>query len=181
MSYSELISSYLEGDEGSFHILCKKIQPMLYNYINSIVKDSETAKDYCQDVLIKVFLKIKSGKYLDNGRFMSWLLTIARNMVGDDFRKQNKYHFYSFDENDNISFNNLSCENSFDDLSDNVNYKLLYTTLSPNQRHIIYLRYFRELSYKDIAKAMSININTALGINRYAVVKMRKQYYKLYG
>lgn len=176
---SVLLVRYRSGDCASFQTLFFRYKQRIFNYINSKVLNVDISNDILQDTFIKVFKIIRKGSYNEQGKFLPWILRISHNLVMDHFRqiKRSKM-IYEKDFFKNIS-NTKSCESSFKEkiISDKTLSKTLATmidTLPQSQQEIIKLRFFEDLSFKEIAVINNISINTALGRVRYSLNNLRK-------
>ena len=177
---SVLLIRYRSGDSASFQTLFFRYKQRIFNYINSKVLNVDISNDILQDTFIKVFKIIRKGSYNEQGKFLPWILRISHNLVMDHFRqiKRSKM-IYEKDFFKNIS-NTKSCESSFKEkiISDKTLSKTLASmidTLPQSQQEIIKLRFFEDLSFKEIAVINNISINTALGRVRYSLNNLRKK------
>lgn len=176
---SVLLINYRSGDSSSFKILFLRHKQRIFNYINSKVLNVDISNDILQDTFIKVFKIIRKGSYNEQGKFLPWVLRISHNLVMDHFRKVKRSKMiYEKDLFKQLSCTK-SCENSFDEkiISDKTLSKTLNTmidTLPQSQKEIIKLRFFENLSFKEIALMNDISINTALGRVRYSLNNLRK-------
>ena len=178
----ELVRNYINGHEESLSELVTRHQKKVFTYIRMLVKDTELAEDLFQDVFVKVIHTLKSGNYNEEGKFLPWAMRIAHNLVIDHFRKSNKVRLISESSSTKDDFNifsTLSLEDkniqetmSYDELEKQM--VDLIDHLPATQRDILKMRIFRDMSFKDIAEAEDISINTALGRMRYALINMRK-------
>jgi len=177
-----LVKEYIDGNEKAFECLVFRHKNKIYRYIYTKVKDPLLAEDIFQETFIKVIHTIKLGSYNENGKFLTWVMRIAHNLIVDHFRKVNKIRFISesSSKNDNFSIFNLL---SLDDLNvqEQITSEELKTQmvsliehLPPTQREIIKQRIFQDLSFKEISDIDNISINTALGRMRYALINLRK-------
>jgi RNA polymerase sigma-70 factor (ECF subfamily) len=179
---SELISLYREGDEKAFEVLLMRHKDKIYRFIYLKIKDSALASDLFQETFIKIINTIKLGNYNEEGKFLPWAMRIAHNMVIDYFRKANKVKFISESSSDKDNFNifhtlslkdnNIQDNLMLDELKGQMVQLLDY--LPEDQREMVKMRIFQDLSFKDIAEMEDISINTALGRMRYALMNMRK-------
>jgi RNA polymerase sigma-70 factor (ECF subfamily) len=178
----ELIRAYLSGDQKSFELLLNRNKDRIFGYIISKVRNESLANDIFQDVFIKVIKTLKNGSYNEEGKFLTWVLTISHNMVVDHFRRSNKMKMISESSSKSEEFNifsilSLTDSNIEDDIvknqieSDIVN---LVEYLPAEQRDVLKNRIFKGMSFKDIADSEEISINTALGRMRYALINLRK-------
>lgn len=175
---SQLLSLYKSGDEEAFKELLEKHKNRVYTTVYLIVKDRYVAEDLTQDVFIKVIKTIKNGKYNEEGKFLPWLLRISHNLAIDYFRKQKRNPTIITEDGSNI-FNSIAfAENSIE--SNRVNKEThkkireLIRTLPKTQREVLIMRHFTDMSFKEIAEATGVSINTALGRMRYALINLRK-------
>jgi len=174
-----LINDFLNGDLKGFETLFKRHRSSLYRYILKIIKDKELADDFCQDTWLKVFNSIKSGKYNEQGKFINWVKFLAKNLIGDYFRKVKKYPTIS------VSYYGYSIENQFSyDLFDNAIERQedlniiseLVNNLNHDQNKVILAVIFNDQSFKEFSQDNKLSINTALGRKRYAIKNLRKMY-----
>ena len=178
LSDREIISLYINGQENALNIIITRHRRRMFGYILSKVKDKDTAEDIFQDVFIKIINSIKKGKYNEEGKFIVWAMTITHNLIMDFFRKKKKNRFLKptdeFDIFDVLSDNSLNSEQQMirsqviDDLTK------LIDDLPSSQKEVLKLRYYSNMSFKDIAEKCDISINTALGRMRYALINIRK-------
>ncbi len=178
MSDDELVENYIAGQERCLQVLIDRHRNKIYSYIIMLVKQQELAEDVFQDAFIKVIDNLKKGKYVPNGRFASWVMRIAHNLIIDFYRKQKNLKTVSNDGND------YDLLNSTKFAEDNIEDKMVYSQimkevvelmnyLPDNQKEVVKLRHFMGLSFKDIAEETGVSINTALGRMRYALINMR--------
>ncbi len=175
----ELIQQFLAGKQSSLEILINKYKNRVYTYILLIVKKPEVADDIFQDTFIKVINSLKKNKYIDNGKFVSWVTRIAHNLVIDYFRKEKKLNTKSningeIDLFNSPKFSEKTIEDNLiaDQISKDV--KQIIDELPTEQREIIIMRHYMDLSFKEIAEETGVSINTALGRMRYAIINLRK-------
>ena len=175
----ELIKQFIEGKQSSLEILINKYKNRVYTYILLIVKKPEVADDIFQDTFIKVIHSLKKNKYVDNGKFVSWVTRIAHNLVIDYFRKEKKLNTKSNMNGEIDLFNSTKfAEETIEDvlianqISKDV--KQIIDELPTEQREIIIMRHYMDLSFKEIAEETGVSINTALGRMRYAIINLRK-------
>ncbi|QCX53292.1 RNA polymerase sigma factor [Elizabethkingia sp. JS20170427COW] len=179
-----LIIDYQSGNGKSFETLLKRYQKELYNYIYFKVGNESLANDFYQDTLVKIMVKLKEGKYQEDGRFILWAKRIAQNLIIDYHRARCKRDYISescfFSEDDTFSIFDFIPEpqmNVEEQLIQQHIYQNLYSILDllpENQREIIDLRFFKELSFKEISEQTGCSINTSLGRVRYALINLRK-------
>ncbi len=174
-----LIQEFLNGEQSSIEVLINRYKNKIFTYILLYVKHESLAEDIFQDTFIKVIKSLKAGKYQEKGIFVSWVMRIAHNLIIDHFRKAKHLRTYSSDDSD------IDILNSKRFAEDNVEDEMVNTqirddirellNLLPNdQREVIVLRHYMNLSFKEIADHTDVSINTALGRMRYALINLRK-------
>ena len=175
----ELIERYQDGDVHSFELLIGRYQKQVYSYILTLVKDKQLADDVFQDTFVKIIQTVKSKGYKDDGRFVQFAMRIAHNLVIDHFRKENRIptvESSSEDYNyiDNVPITDASVEQGM--IVDQVHSDLhrMIAFLPDEQREVLRMRIFDDMSFKDIADITNVSINTALGRMRYALINLRK-------
>ena len=178
ISDSILVSDYIKGKEPALGVLIKRHQQRLFSFIYSKVKDRDISEDIFQDTFIKVIKTLKKGNYNEEGKFLPWVMRIAHNLVIDHFRKSNRMpSFKNTDEFDIFSVigdGNLNAEKKliqeqiFSDVRDLVN------ELPEDQKEVLIMRMYKDMSFKEISENTCVSINTALGRMRYALINMRK-------
>lgn len=179
VSDRELLNSYLQGNKSAISTLIDKYNRRVRDYLRMMVKDDDVADDIAQETFIKVIKVIDEGRYVDNGKFLSWVLRIAHNRALDYFRAQKSNNSVS---ESSTGYNVLGtlryAENSIEDniISDQTDQSIrdLVELLPEEQREVVMLRYYSDLSFKDIAEQTGVSINTALGRMRYALINLRK-------
>ncbi|SFU71203.1 RNA polymerase sigma-70 factor, ECF subfamily [Pustulibacterium marinum] len=175
---SELVSKYIKGNEGALEILIERHNQRIYSFIFSKVYDKEVADDIFQDTFIKVINTLKKGKYNEEGKFLPWVMRIAHNLVIDYFRKNKRMPKFEGNDDFNIfsviADGSLNAENQI--IKDQVDFDVrrLMEELPDDQREVLYMRIYRDMSFKEIADATDVSINTALGRMRYALINLRK-------
>ena len=175
---SKLVSNYIGGCEKSLEVLINKHKHKLYNFIYSKVLNKDNAEDLFQETFIKVIKTLKRGVYNEEGKFLPWVMRIAHNLVIDFFRKNKR--FPSFDKNDNFDIfqlvkdENPSIERLLIDKQVLDDLQKIIIKLPQDQREVIDLRLYKEMSFKEISEATGVSINTALGRMRYAIINLRK-------
>ena len=176
----ELALLYVEGNNRAFDLLLSRNEVKLFTYIMFFVRDQEVANDIFQETFLKVVSKLQNHEYSVNGKFGGWLLRIAHNVMMDMYRGQRyKYVVESKDDNDlsNISGDDLLETNAEVNL---INIQVLSDVrkmmdqLPILQREVVYMRYYQQLSFKEIAEATGVSINTSLGRMRYALLNLRR-------
>lgn len=179
LSDLELIEGYVKGKASCMEVLISRHRKKVFTYIILIVKDQHIADDIFQDTFIKVIKSLKQGRYNDEGRFVSWVMRIAHNLIIDHFRKEKNQKTYSNDGNELDIFNNVSyadkpVEESIINEQIECDIRSLVEWLPEEQREVVMLRHFAGLSFKEIAEQTNVSINTALGRMRYALMNLRK-------
>ena len=179
---SDLITSYINGNEKAFETLLLRHKDRVYRYIYSKLKDGQLSNDVFQDTFVKVVNTIKLGNYNEEGKFLPWCMRIAHNLVIDHFRRKNKMRMISetspFDASYSIFQKIDSGEKNYIEKTTQEELENQMVSLIDHlpevQKEIIKLRIFRDMSFKEIAELKDISINTALGRMRYALINMRK-------
>ncbi|MDR1562016.1 MAG: sigma-70 family RNA polymerase sigma factor [Dysgonamonadaceae bacterium] len=179
MTDEELVVAYVKGNNSAFDVLLNRHQSSVYSYIFFIVKNRELAEDIFQDTFVKAITTIKQGRYTENGKFRAWINRIAHNLIIDFFRQEGNEHVISNDECEVDLFNNARFSDGT--IEDNMvkeqilsDVKKIVDHLPEHQREVLVLRYYQDLSFKEIADITGVSINTALGRMRYAILNMRK-------
>lgn len=175
----ELVQSYLDGNHSSIEVLINRYRKKVYSYILLVVKDQHLAEDIFQETFIKVITSLHEGRYQDNGKFLSWVMRIAHNLVIDHFRKSKQLNTISNDSFEGDLFNSQKlADRNIEELwvSDQIcaDVKKLVNELPDDQKEVVILRHYCGLSFKEIAEQTNVSINTALGRMRYALINMRK-------
>ncbi|MFZ4414563.1 MAG: RNA polymerase sigma factor [Bacteroidales bacterium] len=175
---NELIAKYLDGNHQMLECLIFRHQKKIFSYILMIVKDKAIAEDIFQDTFIKIINTIRSGFYKEEGKFIQWAMRIAHNLTIDHFRRikkiptvENKDEFNIFDT---IKVYDESIEEKMITEQIHADVKSLLEMLPDEQKEVIILRHYADMSFKDIAEHTNVSINTALGRMRYALINMRK-------
>ena len=179
MTDEELVVFYAQGNNAAFDVLLNRHKSSIHSYIYFMVRNKELAEDIFQETFVKVIMTIKQGRYTENGKFKAWITRIAHNLVIDGIRQERNENTISNDEVEVDLFNNMKlCDGTVEDnlvrrqvLSD---VKKLVRHLPDNQREVLEMRYYRNLSFKEIADITGVSINTALGRMRYAILNMRR-------
>lgn len=177
---SVLLNRFKSGDNNSFKLLFLKYKSRIFNYINYKVSDVDTSNDILQETFIKVFKILGRGTYNEQGKFLPWVLRISHNLVMDHFRREKRskiiYEKDMYQSFVNIESNeNLDSKNVISDKTLSKTLNEMIDNLPDSQKEIVKLRFFENLSFKDIAKKNDISINTALGRVRYSLNNLRKQ------
>jgi RNA polymerase sigma-70 factor (ECF subfamily) len=179
MTDEELVVAYAKGNNGAFDVLLNRYQSDLYSYIYFIVHNRELAEDIFQETFVKAIMTIKQGRYTENGKFRAWINRIAHNLVIDYFRQEKIEQTISNDDCQVDLFNNYKLsDGTVEDaiIKDQIlsDVKKLINFLPKNQKEVLLLRYYQDLSFKEIADITGVSINTALGRMRYAIINMRR-------
>ena len=175
---AQLVSNYVNGCEKSLEVLVNKHKFKLYNFIYSKVLNKDNAEDLFQETFIKVIKTLKRGVYNEEGKFLPWIMRIAHNLVIDFFRKNKR--FPSFDKNEKydifqlIKDENPSIEKHLIDKQILKDLKKIIVKLPQDQKEVLNMRLYKEMSFKEISETTGVSINTALGRMRYAIINLRK-------
>ena len=173
-----LVSDYIKGNERALEVLVLRHKLKIYNFIYSKVFDRDTAEDIFQETFIKVIKTLKRGVYNEEGKFLPWVMRIAHNLVIDFFRKNNRIP--TFDNNEEydifqlISDGNPTAERSMIDEQVVEDLQKLIVELPDDQKDVLTMRLYKDMSFKEIAESTGVSINTALGRMRYAIINLRK-------
>mgnify|MGYP006279096033 CR=1 FL=1 len=175
----ELIRKYLDGDHNALEQLIEKHENRIFAYILMVVKDKGLAEDIFQDTFIKVINTLRAGSYKEEGKFLQWVMRIAHNLIIDHFRKEKRIpvmdnNFDDFDIFDTISLKDPSVEEQMVNDQIRKDVKKLVEHLPDEQRQVLKMRHYANMSFKDIAEQTDVSINTALGRMRYALINLRK-------
>ena len=179
LSDQVLLNHYLSGDRTAISQLIERHSRRVRDYINLMVKDHDLAEDLFQETFIKVVRVIDEGRYVDNGKFLSWVLRIAHNQVIDHFRTRRQDKSVNeaesgYDILGSLRFTEGSVEDALVSEQIERDVRKLVDQLPDEQREVVMMRYFSGLSFKDIAEQTNVSINTALGRMRYALINLRK-------
>lgn len=178
ISDATLVSTYIKGDESSLEVLVKRHKQRIYSFIYSKVYNRDVSEDIFQDTFIKVIRTLKRGSYNEEGKFLPWVMRIAHNLVIDHFRKGNRMP--KFDNSGEFSIfsvlsdSALNAEKSLikDQVESDV--RRLIEELPADQKEVLVMRMYNDMSFKEISERTGVSINTALGRMRYALINMRK-------
>lgn len=179
MTDDMLVTLYLEGNNSAFDILLERHKDRLYNYIFFLVHSREVAEDIFQETFVKAIMTLQQGRYTNDGKFSAWITRIAHNLVIDQFRTERNENTVSNDETEIDLFNDAkfsegNIENRM--VNDQVlkDVRMLIDELPDCQREVVFMRYYQDMSFKEIADITGVSINTALGRMRYAILNMRR-------
>lgn len=180
MTDEELALSYVRGNNQAFDLLLSRNQSKLFSYILFVVHEQDLANDIFQETFVKVITKLQEGRYIDSGKFSAWIMRIAHNVIMDWYRDNRAKNIVeTSDDNDlsNVTGNDMTDFNIEDRyVNEQVlrDVKKMMNLLPPTQREIVFMRFYQEMSFKEIAETTGVSINTALGRMRYAILNMRR-------
>lgn len=180
MTDEELALSYVGGNNKAFDLLLSRTQSKLFSYILFVVHDHDRANDVFQETFVKVITKLHQGKYVNSGKFSAWLMRIAHNVIMDWYRDHRTENIVEpNEENDlsNISSRDLmeaNVENQYVNTQVMNDVTRMMNQLPPTQREVVYMRFYQDMSFKEIAETTGVSINTSLGRMRYAIINMRR-------
>ncbi|WP_034059066.1 RNA polymerase sigma factor [Lacinutrix jangbogonensis] len=178
ISDATLVSSYMKGDESSLEVLIKRHKQRIYSFIYSKVYDRDVAEDVFQDTFIKVIRTLKRGKYNEEGKFLPWVMRISHNLVIDHFRKNNRMPKFQnsgdFSIFSVLSDTSLNAEKALIKDQVEADVRRLIEELPDDQKEVLVMRMYQDMSFKEISERTGVSINTALGRMRYALINMRK-------
>ncbi len=179
MTDEQLVVRYAEGENAAFDVLLNRYKSSIHSYIYFIVRNRDLTEDIFQETFVKVIITIKQGRYTENGKFKAWITRIAHNLIIDNFRQERSENTLSNDEVEVDLFNNMKlCDGTIeDDLVRSqvmTDVQKLVRYLPDSQREVLEMRYYQDLSFKEIAELTGVSINTALGRMRYAILNMRR-------
>ena len=180
MTDEELALSYIEGNNRAFDLLLSRNQSKLFSYILFVVRNHDTADDIFQETFVKVITKLQQRKYTNNGKFCAWIMRIAHNVIMDWYREQKIEKIVEPTQGNDLSNINFS-----DILDGNIETKYvneqvlcdvrkMMSLLPASQREVVFMRYYQNLSFKEISEFTNVSINTALGRMRYAIINLRR-------
>ena len=175
----ELITRFIKGEQSCFEDLIHRHKNKVFAYISLYIRDQALAEDIFQDTFLKVIQSVKSGKYYDNGKFVSWVMRIAHNLIIDHFRRVKQMNTVSNDNYESDIFNSVKFADSTieDDMIKHQiqkDIRKMITQLPDDQKEVVILRHYAGLSFKEIAEITDVSINTALGRMRYALINLRR-------
>lgn len=175
----ELIQRFIKGEQSCFEEIIHRHKNKVYAYISLYIRDQALAEDIFQDTFLKVIQSVKAGKYYDNGKFLSWVMRIAHNLIIDHFRRLKQMNTTSSDNYESDLFNSkklseANVEETMVAAQIRKDVRKLISQLPDDQREVVILRHYAGLSFKEIAEITDVSINTALGRMRYALINMRK-------
>ncbi len=175
----QLVRAYVDGNNVAFDTLLHRHQSKLFSYILRIVKNRDIADDIFQETFVKIIMTLKHGRYAESGKFCAWLTRIAHNLIIDHFRQEKSENCISTDDEDvNLLNRRDLCDINIEDILVNeqirTDVRRIIDALPESQREVLMMRYYRDMSFKEIADATGVSINTALGRMRYAILNMRR-------
>lgn len=179
MTDEELAIMYVDGDNKAFDLLLSRNQEKLFTYLLFLVRDREMANDMFQETFFKVVSRLQQGKYIANGKFSAWLMRIAHNVIMDWYRQQRAQNIVDAPkENDLSNVGSTLLESSREgELVNNQvmeDVRRMMSHLPASQREVVFMRFYQQMSFKEIAEATGVSINTALGRMRYAILNLRR-------
>lgn len=180
MTDEQLALSYVNGNNKAFDLLLSRNQSKLFSYILFVVHDQDLANDIFQETFVKVITKLQERKYVDSGKFSAWIMRIAHNVIMDWYRDNRAQNIVEATEDNDLS--NINSNNCLDyNIEDRYineqvlrDVKKMMNLLPPTQREIVFMRFYQEMSFKEIAETTGVSINTALGRMRYAILNLRR-------
>jgi RNA polymerase sigma-70 factor (ECF subfamily) len=179
MTDYELVKRFIKGEQSCFEQIIHRHKNKVFAYISLYIRDQALVEDLFQDTFLKVIQSVKAGRYFDNGKFLSWVIRIAHNLIIDHFRRVKQMNTISNDDYESDLFNNKNlAENTVEDVivkkQIHKDIRKMISHLPDDQREVVILRHYAGLSFKEIADITEVSINTALGRMRYALINMRK-------
>lgn len=180
MTDEQLALEYVKGNNKAFDMLLDRNQSKLYQYILFVVHKREVADDVFQDTFVKVIMCLKDGNYVPSGKFSAWLMRIAHNVIMSRYRNMGKTNIVDVDEDNDMSkiegeqFLEANIESAFINEQVLCDVKHLMNSLPALQREVVFMRYFQDMTFKEIAETTGVSINTALGRMHYAVLNLRR-------
>jgi RNA polymerase sigma-70 factor (ECF subfamily) len=173
-----LVKNYVEGDENALTILINRHQSKIFGFIYSKISDRDISNDIFQDTFIKVIRTLKTKSYNEEGKFLPWVMRIAHNLIIDHYRKNKKMPMFRETEEFSIfsimSDDSLTIENKIIREQVEIDLKKLIEELPADQKEVLVMRMYQDMSFKEISEITGVSINTALGRMRYALMNMRK-------
>ena len=176
----ELVAEYVNGSNKAFDILLSRNQSKFFSYILFVVRDQDAANDIFQETFAKVIVKLQEGKYVPTGKFGAWLLRVTHNIIMDWYRNQRLDRIVEAPKDNDLSnirgvdYLDSCIESQFVNAQILADVKKMMDKLPPTQREVVFMRFFQDLRFKDIAEATGVSINTALGRMRYAIMNLRR-------
>ena len=179
MTDEELALSYIDGNNKAFDLLLSRTKTKLFTYIMFVVRDRDVADDIFQETFVKVIVKLQQRKYTNSGKFSAWLVRIAHNVIMDWYREQRSEKIVEPTEDNDLSnlcsaLLDMNVENRYVNTQVLKDVKKMMNMLPPTQREVVFMRFYQEMSFKEIAEATGVSINTSLGRMRYAILNLRR-------
>ena len=179
MTNEELAIMYVEGNNRAFDLLLSRLQTKIFSYILFIVRDHDTADDIFQETFLKVISRLQQGLYATTGKFSAWVMRIAHNVIMDWYRLHKVENVVEANTGNDLSnvgtditVGNIESQYVNDQIMNDVRH--IMNRLPATQREVVFMRYYQDMSFKEIADATNVSINTALGRMRYAILNMRR-------
>lgn len=175
----QLVEMYAKGDNSAFDVLLSRYQQKLYSYILFLVHNEDTANDLFQETFVKAIVTIQQGRYVESGKFSAWLTRIAHNLIIDKYRQDKNANLISNDNDECDIFNNaalsdITVEMKIIKEQSLADVERLVKELPAVQQEVVYMRFYQNLSFKEITEATGVSINTALGRMRYGLINLRR-------
>lgn len=176
---TQLVRHYISGEESAFEILLKRHKDRVFNYVKMTVRDRQLAEDIFQETFTKAIITLKGGKYNEEGKFLPWVMRIAHNLIIDTYRRNKKMPSVEPKNEDHDIFASLNVfdkniESEMIEEQIHLDLRKLVAHLPEEQREVIVMRHYEDLSFKEIADKTNVSINTALGRMRYALINLRR-------
>lgn len=171
---------YMDGDNRAFDLLLSRNQSKIFAYVLFVVRDQDKANDLFQDTFVKIIVKLQSRKYAPTGKFSAWCMRIAHNVIMDSYREQKSDRIVEPTEDNDLSnisaeaLMDASVETQFSNSQVFSDVKRMMDHLPTPQREVVFMRFYQQMSFKEIAATTNVSINTALGRMRYAILNMRR-------
>ena len=179
MTDEQLALFYIDGNNKAFDELLARIQDKIFSYVYYLTKDEDMANDVFQDTFVKAIMKLKNGQYTDSGKFVYWVMRIAHNVFIDHYRDIKGERIVDISKNNDLQYLKVTNrENEMVNEQVRQDVTRLMNALPETQREVAFMRYFQQMSFKEIAEETGVSINTSLGRMRYALINMRKMSHK---
>jgi RNA polymerase sigma-70 factor (ECF subfamily) len=180
MTDEQLALAYIDGDNKAFDLILSRNQTKLFSYILFVVRDQDIANDIFQETFVKVITKLHQRKYTTKGKFAAWLMRIAHNVIMDLYREQKSGRIVDQTEDNDLSnlgtddYVDVDIEKQFVNEQVMADVRKMMNMLPPTQREVVFMRFYQDMSFKEIAEATGVSINTSLGRMRYAILNLRR-------
>jgi RNA polymerase sigma-70 factor (ECF subfamily) len=179
MTDEQLALLYIDGNNKAFDELLARIKDKIFSYVYYLTKDEDMANDVFQDTFVKAIMKLKNGQYTDSGKFVYWVMRIAHNVFVDHYRDVKGERIVDINKNNDIqNLKEINRENEMVNEQVRQDVTRLMNALPETQREVAFMRYFQQMSFKEIAEETGVSINTSLGRMRYALINMMKLSHK---